>query len=72
MPMDGMDCRYVKDIGFMLVPLAQSLSANAAIERMSTDPLALRVQALPLKGATPAAAPLLTDCSCTITAKLWA
>ncbi|MGD0190018.1 MAG: tyrosinase family protein [Rhizomicrobium sp.] len=71
MGMSEAGCSYVKDIGSMFNSLAKGLSRQAAIQRIAAEPFGLRVEAMPLKGATAREAPKLTQCTCAITARVW-
>jgi hypothetical protein len=53
-------------------PLAQGLSPQATAARLKAEPLSLRVEALALNGASAGDQPVLTECTCKITAKTWA
>jgi tyrosinase len=74
MPMGGGmgGSSYVKNIGGMLESLAQDMPVDAAIARLESEPISLRVEARALKGAGSGMAPELVQCTCQITAKTWA
>jgi hypothetical protein len=69
--MNASDASYVKNIGTMFESLARNASPEAAAAMIAREPLTLRVDAIPLAGSTPAARPMLTQCTCTIAAKTW-
>jgi hypothetical protein len=69
--MSASDSSYAKNIGAMFGSLARSASPEAAAAMIAREPLNLRVDAIPLAGSTSAARPVLTQCTCTVTAETW-
>jgi hypothetical protein len=62
---------YVKNIGPMFESLTRNMTPQSATATLAREPIALRVEAVPLSGSAPGVRPMLTQCSCTVTANTW-
>jgi hypothetical protein len=69
--MGAASASYVKNVGPMLQSLARSIPAAAAIAMVMREHIGLRVEAIPLGTPSTNVRPMLTQCTCTITAKTW-
>ena len=69
--MNAANSSYAKNIGTMFESLARNASPEVAAATVAQEPLTLRVDAIPLAGSPSAARPILTQCTCAVTAKTW-